>query len=240
VWSSDAGAYAPQRLRRRNGAQNMMAVVVFSESPSAVLDLADCLAHRPCAEPRLPASVSAIAICFILRSCIWPYQRVVHSTLAPPKLILMARSVSQEFVHWQLRLSGVCRTFIVRLADFATSIKTDDKPTSFTVAHKAIRPHSIRRLLIERLLIPHAAADELWPFRHHRHRVSLFWQERLECGMMPTECMAAAVAMQTDALAQFLDFCHKFFTGHLVKVRIHNVLSPSRSDRSRESALWFQ
>src|SRR6266536_4142853 len=40
--------------------------------------------------------------------------------------------------------------------------------------------------------------------------------------MMPTEFMAAAVAMLTGALAQLLYFRHKFFTCHLVKIRIHN------------------
>ena len=42
--------------------------------------------------------------------------------------------------------------------------------------------------------------------------------------MMPTEFMAAAVAMLTDALPQLLYFDNKFFMCHLVKVGVHNVL----------------
>lgn len=42
--------------------------------------------------------------------------------------------------------------------------------------------------------------------------------------MMPTEFMPAAVAMLTDALPQLLYFDNKFFTCHLVKVSVHNVL----------------
>jgi hypothetical protein len=42
--------------------------------------------------------------------------------------------------------------------------------------------------------------------------------------MVPTELMAAAVAMLSDALPQLLYFGHKLFTCHLVKVGVHNVL----------------
>ena len=42
--------------------------------------------------------------------------------------------------------------------------------------------------------------------------------------MMPTEFVAAAVAMLTDALAQLHYFRHKFFTCHLIKIRIQHVL----------------
>ena len=42
--------------------------------------------------------------------------------------------------------------------------------------------------------------------------------------MMPTELLAAAVAVQTNALAELLHFRYEFFAGHLVKVGIHDVL----------------
>jgi hypothetical protein len=42
--------------------------------------------------------------------------------------------------------------------------------------------------------------------------------------MVPTEFMAAAVAMLADALPQLLYFGNKFFACHLVKVGVHNVL----------------
>jgi hypothetical protein len=46
--------------------------------------------------------------------------------------------------------------------------------------------------------------------------------------MVPTEFMAAAVAMLTDALSQLLYLGHKFFTRHPVKVGVHNVLPTVR------------
>ncbi|MGH2397369.1 MAG: hypothetical protein ACRDFW_10350 [bacterium] len=48
--------------------------------------------------------------------------------------------------------------------------------------------------------------------------------------MVPTELMAAAVAMLTDALPQLLYFGNKFLTCHLVKVGVHNVV-PTESIR---------
>jgi hypothetical protein len=42
--------------------------------------------------------------------------------------------------------------------------------------------------------------------------------------MVPTEFMAATVAMLAYALAQLLYFGDKFFPRHLVKVGVHNVL----------------
>jgi hypothetical protein len=42
--------------------------------------------------------------------------------------------------------------------------------------------------------------------------------------MVPTEFMAAAVAMLTDALPELLYFGNKLFTCHLVKVGVHNVV----------------
>ena len=42
--------------------------------------------------------------------------------------------------------------------------------------------------------------------------------------MVPTEFMAAAVAMPTDALPQLFYFDNEFFMCHLVKVGVHNVL----------------
>jgi hypothetical protein len=46
--------------------------------------------------------------------------------------------------------------------------------------------------------------------------------------MVPTEFMAAAVAMLTDALPQLLYLDNKFFTCHLVKVGDHNVVPQKR------------
>jgi len=59
--------------------------------------------------------------------------------------------------------------------------------------------------------------------------------------MVPTEFMAAAVAMLTDALPKFLYFGNKFFPCHLIKVGVHNVLPsviPSSYADVRINQLW--
>jgi hypothetical protein len=40
--------------------------------------------------------------------------------------------------------------------------------------------------------------------------------------MVPTEFMAAAVAMRSDATPQFLHFGNQLFTSHLVEVSVHH------------------
>jgi hypothetical protein len=41
--------------------------------------------------------------------------------------------------------------------------------------------------------------------------------------MVPTEFMATAVAVLTDAFPQLLYFVNEFLTRHLVKISIHDV-----------------
>ena len=50
--------------------------------------------------------------------------------------------------------------------------------------------------------------------------------------MVPTEFMAVAVAMLTDALSQLLYLGNEFFTCHLVKIDVHNVLPTERHPAS--------
>jgi hypothetical protein len=56
------------------------------------------------------------------------------------------------------------------------------------------------KLLIERLPIENAPAQELRPFRYDGEGVGFFWQQTPELGMVPAELMARAVSVSTYSL----------------------------------------
>lgn len=76
---------------------------------------------------------------------------------------------------------------------------------------------------IEGLPIPHAAADEFRPFGDDRQGIGLFGQKTPKCRMVPTELMAATVAVLADTSPELLYFVNELFTCHLLESSVHDV-----------------
>jgi hypothetical protein len=79
-------------------------------------------------------------------------------------------------------------------------------------------------LFVEGLPIPHAASDELWPLGHNWQWIRSLWQKSPKRRMVPAKFMKTAISVVTYALSQLLYFVNKFFTRHLVKVSVHELL----------------
>jgi hypothetical protein len=60
-------------------------------------------------------------------------------------------------------------------------------------------------LLVERLTVPHAPTDELWPVRYDGERILLLGKKAPQRGVMPAELMARAVSMGANTTAELPD-----------------------------------
>ena len=67
---------------------------------------------------------------------------------------------------------------------------------------RLIRSGSTRSLLVERLTIPYAAAEELRPIGDDRQWIRLLGQQRPQSRMMPAQFVARAVAMPANTLPE--------------------------------------
>jgi hypothetical protein len=70
----------------------------------------------------------------------------------------------------------------------------------------------IRQLLVQRLAVVNAAANELRPVGHNGQRVGFFRQQRPQRGVVPAQLVARAVAMRANALAELFDFNNELLT----------------------------
>ena len=70
----------------------------------------------------------------------------------------------------------------------------------------------MRNLLIERLPIAYAAAEEVRPAWHDRKRIRSFRQQRPQRRMVPAELMAGAVTVLANTLPESLHLGDELLT----------------------------
>src|SRR6266850_3376028 len=79
----------------------------------------------------------------------------------------------------------------------------------------------IWHLSIERLAVPDAPPEELWPRGDTWSRVASFRQQSPQCWMMPTQLVSGAIAVLTDSSAQPLDLRDERLAIESCKVFVH-------------------
>jgi hypothetical protein len=89
--------------------------------------------------------------------------------------------------------------------------------------HLPARPRGLRRLLIQRLAVLHAASQELRPCRYNRDRIGALRKQSPKRRMVPTEFVKTAVAMLTNAVPQLLYLTQEFFARHPAQIFIHQT-----------------
>ena len=79
-------------------------------------------------------------------------------------------------------------------------------------------------MLIERLPIPDAAAQELGPLRNHRRWIAPFRQQGPQVGVVPAQIVLRAVPVCPYARPEHFDLGQQFLPGHGLKIIIHGEL----------------
>src|SRR5688500_7295494 len=95
---------------------------------------------------------------------------------------------------------------------------------------RLVGPRRLRRLLVQRLPIADAAAQELRPLRYHREGVGLLGQQPPQRRLVPAELVQVAVAMSSDAPPQRFDLLDQLIARHPVEVLVHSA-PPGKSTR---------
>jgi hypothetical protein len=92
---------------------------------------------------------------------------------------------------------------------------------------------SFWQLVVKRLTVSQAAAEELRPRRNCRHRVCPIGQEPPERRLMPAEIMARAVAVVPNAGAKLLRLSDQLLARHSFEIFVHAASAYTQHDGTR-------
>src|SRR5688500_14268222 len=93
---------------------------------------------------------------------------------------------------------------------------------------RLVRPRRVGKLLVERLPIAQAAAQELRPRRDDGERIRALGAEPPELRMVPAERVTAAVAVRADAVAEALRLGDELVVGHQGEIVVHRMIRVMR------------
>lgn len=83
------------------------------------------------------------------------------------------------------------------------------------------RSRCCRQLIVERLAIPEASAEELRPVGYPRNGIARFREQSPQFRMVPTERMACGIPVLSDSRPQPFHFCDERFSIQRYKVFVH-------------------